>query len=320
MKAIVCHRYGPPEVLQLEELEKPTPKENQVLIKVHAASINAADYRPRTGKPFWLRLMMGSLTKPKDPLVGSDVAGVVEAVGDAVTRFRLGDEVFGCAHGSMAEYTLAKEVNLGKKPANQSFEAAAAVPIAALTALQGLRDSGKIQAGQRVLIQGASGGVGNFAIQIARTYGAEVTAVVSTRNVEMARSLGAENVLDYKKEDFTKKTQQHDLIFAVNGYHPLSAYKQALKPNGIYVCAGGTFPQIFQSMLLGGLVSEKGGRTLMNMGVAKVKQDDLIKLGEMLETGKIIPVIDRQYPLSETVAAFKYVEETHPQGKVVITV
>lgn len=320
MKAIVCRRYGPPEVLQLEEIEKPTPAENQVLIKVHAASINAADYRPRTGKPFLLRVMMGALTKPKDPLVGTDVAGVVEAVGAAVTRFRPGDEVFGGAHGSMAEFALAREGNLVKKPANQSFEAAAAVPTAAITALQGLRDSGKIQAGQRVVIQGASGGVGVFAVQIAKAFGAEVTGVCSTRNVEMVRSLGADYVMDYKKEDFTKNAQQYDLIFAVNGYHPLSAYKRALKPQGRYVCAGGTFPQIFQSMLLGGLVSEKGGRTLLNMGIAKFKQEDMVTLGEILAAGKLAPVIDRKYPLNETAAAFKYVEETHPQGKVVITI
>jgi NADPH:quinone reductase-like Zn-dependent oxidoreductase len=320
MKAVVSTKYGPPEVLQLQDVEKPTPRDNQVLIKVHASSINAKEYRMRGGKPFLLRLMIGGLRKPKDPRVGSDVAGVVEAIGENVTQFHPGDEVFGCATGSFAEYVLAREIYIAKKPANVSFEAAAATPVAALTALQGIRFAGGIKPGQKVLIQGASGGVGMFAVQLAKFFGAEVTAVCSTRNLDMVRSLGAEHVIDYTKEDVTRSQQCYDLIFAINGYHSLLAYKRILCPQGIYVCAGGTLPQIFQAMLLGSLVSEKGGRKLTSMGIAQVKQEDLVYLGELLEAGKINPFIDQCYPLTEIVAASRYVEDQHPQGKVVITI
>jgi len=320
MKAIVYTRYGPPDVLQIAEVEKPIPNENQLLIKVHAASVNAGDYRVRGGKPFLLRLVIGGLLKPKDSRLGSDVAGRVEAVGENVKQFRPGDEVFGCAHGAFAEYVLAKEANLALKPANRSFEEAAAVPVAALTALQGYRYAGGIQPGQKVLVQGASGGVGIFAVQLAKLFEAEVTAVCSPRNLEMARSMGADHVIDYTQEDFTKSGQQYDLIYAVNGYHSLLAYKRALSPQGIYVCAGGTLPQIFQAMLLGSLMSEKGGKKISSMGIAKVNQEDLVYLGELLDSGKIAPVIDRSYPLREIAEAFRYVEERHAQGKVVITV
>ena len=320
MKAVRCATYGPPEVLEIAEIEKPVPKENQVLVKVVAASINAGDYRVRAGKPFLLRLVMGGLRKPADPRVGSDVAGVVEAVGENVTRFRPGDEVFGCAKGAFAEYVLAREAYLVLKPASRSFAEAAAVPVAALTALQGLRYAGEIQPGQKVLIQGASGGVGIFAVQLAKLSGAEVTAVCNPRNLDMVRSLGADIVIDYTQEDFTRNRQQYDLIFAVNGYHSLSAYKRALSPQGVYVCAGGTLPQIFQAMLLGSLLSAKGGKKLGSMGIAEVRHEDLVYLGGLLEAGKIVPVIDRSYPLDEIVDAFRYVEEKHAQGKVVITV
>jgi len=320
MKAIVYTRYGPPDVLQIAEVEKPIPNENQLLIKVHAASVNAGDYRVRGGKPFLLRLVIGGLLKPKDSRLGSDVAGRVEAVGENVKQFRPGDEVFGCAHGAFAEYVLAKEANLALKPANRSFEEAAALPVAALTALQGYRYAGGIQPGQKVLVQGASGGVGIFAVQLAKLFEAEVTAVCSPRNLEMARSMGADHVIDYTREDFTKSGQQYDLIYAVNGYHSLLAYKRALSPQGIYVCAGGTLPQIFQAMLLGSLMSEKGGKKISSMGIAKVNQEDLVYLGELLDSGKIAPVIDRSYPLREIAEAFRYVEERHAQGKVVITV
>ena len=320
MKAIVCEKYGLPDVLKIVEVEKPAPKENQVLIKVHAASINAGDYRVRTGKPFLLRLMTGGLQKPKDSRVGSDVAGRVEAVGENVKQFQPGDEVFGCAKGAFAEYVLAREAYLALKPANRSFEEAAAVPVAALTALQGLRDAGGIRSGQKVLIQGASGGVGMFAVQLAKSFGAEVTAVCSPRNLDMARSIGADHVIDYTQEDFTRSRQRYDLILAVNGYHSLSAYQRALSPQGIYVCAGGTLPQFFQAILLGSLMSRNGGKKLGSMGIAKVNQEDLVYLGQLLEAGKIAPVIDRSYPLSEIVEAFRYVEEKHAQGKVAITV
>jgi NADPH:quinone reductase-like Zn-dependent oxidoreductase len=320
MKAIVYHKYGPADVLQLEEVEKPAPKENQVLIKVHAASINAVDYRMMRADPFFVRLMGGGFLAPKDTRIGSDVAGTVEGVGENVKQFQVGDEVFGCAHGTFAEYALARESSLALKPANRSFEQAAAVPVGALTALQGLRDTGGIKPGQRVLIQGASGAVGLFALQLAKVFGAEVTAVCSTRNVEVARSLGADHIIDYTKEDFTENSHHYDLIFAVNGYHSLAAYKRALNPQGIYVCAGGTMPQIFQALLLGPWISEKGGRKLGSMGIAKARQEDLIILGELLQVGKIVPFIDRCYPLREAVEAMRYVEDIHAQGKVVVTV
>jgi NADPH:quinone reductase-like Zn-dependent oxidoreductase len=320
MKAIVYTKYGPPDVLQVQEVEKPTPKGNQVLVKVHAASVNAGDYRVRRGKPFLLRLMTGGLVKPKNTRVGSDVAGRVEAVGENIKQFRPGDEVFGCATGAFAEYVLAREANLAFKPANRSFEEAASVPVAALTALQGIRYAGETQPGQKVLIQGASGGVGTFAVQLAELFGAEVTAVCSTKNLDMARAIGADHVIDYTREDFTRNRQCYDLIFAVNGYHSLLAYQRALCPRGIYVCAGGSLPQIFQAMILGSLMSRKGGKKISSMGIAKVNQEDLVYLGALLETGKIAPVIDRRYPLSDIVEAFRYVEDTHAQGKVVITV
>ncbi len=319
MKAIVHTKYGPPDVLQLKEVEKPTPKENQILVKVQAASINAADYRMMRANPFPLRLMLGGLLRPKDPRFGSDAAGRVEAVGENVKQFRPGDEVFGCAKGAFAEYALAREDYLALKPVNISFEKAAAVPVAALTALQGIRCAGEIRPGQKVLIQGASGGVGTFAVQLAKLFGAEVTAVCSTRNLDMARSIGADHVIDYTKEDFTRNQERYDLIFAVNGYHSLSAYKRALNPQGIYVCAGGTLPQIFQAMLLGPSMSRKGGKKIGSMGIAKVNQKDLVYLGELLQAGKIVPLIDRCYPLSEVPEAVRYVEEKHAQGKVVIT-
>ena len=320
MKAILQTKYGSPDVLQLSDVEKPTPKENQVLVKVHAASINALDYRLMRAKPFFFRLMGGGVLKPKDMRFGRDVAGRVEAVGENVTQFKPGDEIFGSANGAFAEYVLARESYIALKPANRSFEEAAAVPIAALTALQGLRDTAGIRSGQKVLIQGASGGVGAFAVQLAKSFGTEVTAVCSPRNLKLMRSLGADNIIDYTKEDFTKSGQRYDLIFAVNGYHSLSSYKRALCPQGRYVCAGGTLPQIFQAMLLGSRVSEKDGRKLSSMGVAKVDQKDLVYLGELLAAGKIAPVIDAHYPLSKTAEAVTYVEEKHAQGKVVITV
>ena len=320
MKAVTYYNYGSPDVLQIEEIEKPTPGENQVLVKVHATSINAGDYRVMRADPFFIRLMTGGFLKPKDTRLGGDVAGVVEAVGEKVTQFRPGDKVFGGRHGAFAEYVCAREGLLALKPSNLSFEQAAAVPIGALTALQGLRDAGGIRAGQKVLIQGASGSVGMFAVQIAKSFGAEVTAVCSTRNLDMARSIGADHVIDYKKEDFTKSGKTYDLIYAANGYHPLTAYKRALRPQGVYVCAGGTMPQFLQAMFFGSLVSQKGGKKLTSMGIAKINQEDLNYLGKLLETGKIAPVIDRTYPFSEIAEAMRYVENIHAQGKVVISV
>ncbi len=244
MKAIVYHNYGSPDVLRLEEVQKPTLEENEVLVKVHAASVNALDWHLLTADIFLVRLMTGGVLKPKGTRLGADVAGRVEAVGRNVKQFRPGDavfgDVFGYGYGSFAEYVSAPESALTLKPANLSFEQAAAAPLAAITALQGLRDRGQIRPGQKVLIQGASGGVGTFAVQIAKVFGAEVTAVCSTRNVDQARSLGADHVIDYTQKDFTQNGQRYDLIFAANGYHPLSAYKRALTPQGIYVMAVGT--------------------------------------------------------------------------------
>jgi NADPH:quinone reductase-like Zn-dependent oxidoreductase len=323
MKAIVYTRYGPPEVLQLKEVAKPTPKEDEVLVKVHAASVNAYDWHLLSADIFLVRLMGGGLLKPKNTILGADIAGRVEAVGRNVKQFQPGDEVFGdiagCGNGGFAEYVSVPENALALKPANLSFEEAAAVPMAAVTALQGLRDQGKIQPGQKVLINGASGGVGTFAVQIAKSFGAEVTAVCSTRNLDMARSIGADQVIDYTQEDFTQNGQQYDLILAVNGYHPILAYKRALTPKGIYVMAGGTPAQIFQAMLLGPWMSKTGGKKMGNVS-AKQSQTDLVYLKGLLEAGKIKPVIDKCYPLSETAEALRYRGEGHARGKVVITV
>ena len=320
MKAIRHTKYGPPDVLQLDEVEKPAPKDHQVLVKVHAASVNALDWRPFTMPSLLIRLMSGGASKPKDPSVGVDVAGTVEAVGKDVTEFQPGDEVFGVAPGSFAEYVANGASKFAHKPAHMSFEQAAAIPVAAFTALQGLRDNGKIQAGQKVLIDGASGGVGIYAVQIAKSFGAEVTAVCRTRNLDMVRSIGADHVIDYTREDFTKKDQRYDLILAVNGYHPIQNYRRALGPNGICVVAGGSFSQIIQSLLLGPLISKFSNKKIGFMGVAKTSKEDLLVLKELLEAGKVVPVIDKCYPLSETAEAVKYLIEEHGRGKVVITV
>jgi NADPH:quinone reductase-like Zn-dependent oxidoreductase len=320
VKAVLCRKYGGPEALQLEEIETPTPGENQVLVKVHAASANAADYRTMRGRPILIRPLIGGLLRPKDPRLGVDLAGRVEAVGDKVERFRPGDEVFGWAKGAFAEFALTREPNLAPKPANSSFEEAAAVPVAALTALQGIRLAGGVQPGKRVLVQGASGGVGTFAVQLAKFFGAEVTAVCSPRNLDTARSIGADHVVDYTRVDFTRSGLQYDLVFAANGHHSLLAYRRALTPQGVYVCAGGSMAQFLEAMLLGRWMSRKGGRKLLSMGTAKVDRQDLEYLGQLLDAGSMFPLIDRVYPLSEVPAAIHYLEETHAQGKVVIRV
>jgi NADPH:quinone reductase-like Zn-dependent oxidoreductase len=323
MKAIVCPKYGLPDVLQFKDVEKPTPKDDEVLVKIHAASVNMYDWHLMTADIFLVRFMGGGMLKPKNTRVGADVAGRVEAVGRNVTQFQQGDEVFGDlaghGNGSFAEYVAASERAFALKPANLSFEEAAAVPMAAVTALQGLRDQGHIQPGQRVLIQGASGGVGTFAVQIAKSFGAEVTAVCSTRNLDLARSRGADHVIDYTKEDFTKSGQQYDLILGVNGYHPLSAYKLALTPKGIYIMAGGSQAQIFQAMLLGPWMSKTGGKKMGGVS-ARPTKEDLVFVRNLLEAGKVVPVIDRRYPLSEAAEALRYLGEGHARGKIVITV
>jgi NADPH:quinone reductase-like Zn-dependent oxidoreductase len=322
MKAIVYTEYGSPDVLQLQEVTKPAPKDNEVLIKIHAVSVNAADCYLMRGSPFLLRLEFGFL-KPKRTILGADIAGRVEAVGKNVKQFQPGDEVFGdlsgCGLGGFAEYVAVPENVLVLKPASITFEQAAAIPMAALTALQGLRDKGQIKPGQKVLINGASGGVGTFAVQIAKAFGAEVTAVCSTRKLDMVRSLGADHVIDYTQEDFTQNGQRYDLIIGANGYHPILAYKRALNPGGIYIVTGGSMKQIFETMLLGSLVAINGSKKLTNL-MSKPNPKDLAFMIELIEAGKVIPVIDRCYPLSEVAEALRYVGAGQARGKVIITV
>ena len=320
MKAIVCTQYGPPDVLQFTEVAKPTPKDDEVLIKIHAASVNPIDSYLMRGPLFFLP-MIGGLLKPKHKIPGCDIAGRVEAVGRNVKQFQPGDQVFGATSGGgFAEYVCAIEDKLALKPANLSFQDAAAVPIAAITALQGLRDQGRIQRGHKVLVDGASGGVGTFAVQIAKSFGAAVTAVCSTRNVDRARSLGADHVIDYTREDFTRSGQRYDLILGANAYHSIFDYRRALNQDGIFVGAGGRggLVQMLQAMLLVTLLS-RIGRKKMCLFLAKVNKKDLVFLKDLLEARKIVPVIDRRYPLSRVAEALRYLEEGHAQGKVVIT-
>ncbi len=320
MKAIVHTKYGSPEVLQFKEVENPLPNDHQVLVKVHAASVNTLDLALRG--PILARTITGGLFKPKDLRLGVDFAGRVEAVGGNVTQFQPGNEVFGRGLGAFAEYVCAREDAVALKPTTLTFEAAAAVPVAALTALQGLRDKGQIQRGQKVLIHGASGGVGTFAVQIAKAFGAEVTAVCSTRNVDMVRSIGADLVIDYTHEDFTRNGKKYDLILAVNGYHAISAYRRALCPEGTYIMVGASkahlYQALLQALLLGPVISKTGGQKMSFM-LAKPNQKDLAFVKELLEAGKVVPVIDRRYPLSETAEALRYLEAGHARGKVVIT-
>ncbi len=319
MKAIVYSKYGPPDVLQLEEVEMPVPKDDEVLIKVHASSINDWDWCLLRGTPFINRLLYG-LHKPKRQILGSDIAGRVEEVGKNVKQFKPGDEVFGdlCGRwGCFAEYVCARENTLALKPPRMTFEQAAALPQAAVLALQGLRDKRQIQPGQKVLINGAGGGAGTFALQIAKSFGAEVTGVDSTRKLDMMRSIGADQVIDFTQEDFTKNEQHYDLILDLMGFHSIFDYKRALCPRGIYIMVGGSSARIFQVMFLGPLISMTGSK---KMGVLAHKPNkDLAFLKELFEAGKVIPVIDRRYPLNEVAEAFRYFGEGHARGKVVIT-
>jgi NADPH:quinone reductase-like Zn-dependent oxidoreductase len=321
MKAIVYTKYGSPDVLEFKEVDKPTPKDDEVLVKVIAVSVNAADLHLLRADPFLIRLSSG-LLNPKNHILGSDIAGRVEAVGRNVQQFKPGDEVFGDISaggwGGFAEYACARADALVLKPANLSFEEAAAVPMAAVTALQGLRNKGKIQPGQKVLINGASGGVGTFAVQIAKAFEANVTAVSSTQNLDKLRSIGADQVIDYTKEDFAKNGQQYDLILAANGDRSIGDYQRALAPKGTYVMSGGSMTQMTQAMMLGPWYSKSGGQTMGNL-LAKPNKQDLAFMKELLETGKVKPVIDRCYPLNQTAEAVRYLEEGHAQGKVIIT-
>jgi len=316
MKAIVYTKFGSPDVLQLTEVEKPIPKDNEILIKVHAASVNAYDWRHLRADPFLIRLMGAGLLKPKHRILGADIAGQVEAVGSNVNQFQPRDEVFGeGSYGGFAEYVCVDENRFVLKPANLTFEEAAAVPMAALTALQGLRDKGQIQTRQKVLINGASGGVGTYAVQIAKSFEAEVTGVCSTTKIDLVRSIGADHVIDYTQEDVTKNRQQYDLIFDIAAYRSILKYKRILSPNGIYVMAGGSMARIFQLMF----ISMTGVKN-MRLMVANVNQKDLLFIKELLEVGKLKSIIDKRYPLNETAEALRYLEEGHARGKVVITV
>jgi NADPH:quinone reductase-like Zn-dependent oxidoreductase len=318
VKAIAQTSYGPPDALQYLETAKPSPKDNEVLVRVHASSVNAMDWRLFTFPRFIRRLMGLGLRRPKYSSCGADVAGRVEAVGPAVTQFQPGDDVFGVLRGAYAEYACGPESKLVLKPAGVSFEAAAAVPVAGLTALQALREA-RVQPGQTVLINGAGGGVGSFAVQIAKAFGAEVTAVCSTRNQEVARMLGAGHVIDYTREDFTKSGRRYDVIIAANGYHSIFAYKRALNPNGIYVVLGGAMLQMLQQVVLGPTLLRFDTRRFRGL-MANVNQKDLLSLKDLLEAGQIAPVIDRRYPLADVAGAIIYLCAGHSSGKVVINV
>jgi NADPH:quinone reductase-like Zn-dependent oxidoreductase len=324
MKAILHCEYGGPEVLTLVDVEKPTPAENQILVKVRAASINPLDLTIRG--PWLLRPLFG-MRKPRDTRLGVDYAGTVEAVGKNVTQFKPGDDVFGARNGALAEYVCGlADRYVVLKPANMTFEQAASVPVAAITAVQGLRDKGKIQPGQKVLINGASGGVGTFAVQIAKSFGTEVTGVCSTRNVDLVRSIGADHVIDYTKEDFTKTDQRYDLIFDLVGNHSFSERRRILNPNGICVMAGvgGAGWHDGMAMRLAGELNAYLASRFVSQKfvayIAKLNKEDLIILGDLMRSGKVIPVIDRTYKLREVSAALGYLEEGHARGKVVITV
>lgn len=317
MKAILFTEYGSPDILRLMDIEIPTPKDNEILVKVYATSANPADWHNMRGEPFLARLTNG-LFKPKNPRLGADLAGRVEAVGENVTQFKVGDDVFGGmaldGMGSFAEYVCTNENDLALKPAKLTFAQVASVPLAGYTALQGLRDKGQIRSGQKVLINGASGGVGTFAVQIAKSFGTEVTGVCSTRNLDMVRSIGADHVIDYTKKDFTKNGQRYDLIFDAVGNRSVSDLKRALNPNGICSVAGFTsMSRLFQIMLL-------GGKNVGMMETAKANKKDLMIIKELLEAGKIVPVIDKTYPLSKTAEAIRYLETGRASGKVIIAV
>jgi NADPH:quinone reductase-like Zn-dependent oxidoreductase len=326
MKAVVYTDYGTPDVLQIRDIKKPVPNDDQVLVRVRAASVNPYDWHFIRGTPYVMRLMMAGIRKPKDPRLGVDYAGTVEAVGKNVTQFKPGDEVFGNKSGAFAEYLCARaDRAIVLKPPNLTFEQAASVPVAALTALQGLRDKGHVQPGQKVLINGASGGVGTFAVQIAKSFGADVTGVCSGRNVDLVRSLGADHVIDYTKEDFSKGDERYDVILDNVGTQPLSGFRRVLKPNGICVMIGGGGPnegkwvgpmaRPIKALLMSPFISQKIG-----MMMAEGNKDDLNTLADLMQSGKVTPVIDRTYPLSEIREAIRYLETGRARGKVIITV
>ena len=320
MKAIVYHKYGTPEVLQLKEVPTPTPKDNEVLIKIHATSVNSWDWDLLRGTPFLVRLVGGGISKPKISILGADIAGTVEATGKNVTRFKVGDEAFGDLSGGnwggFAEFVCAQEKELALKPPRISFEQAASLPQAAVMALQGVRDYGKVKPGHKVLINGAGGGIGSFAIQMAKEAGVEITGVDSAIKFELMKSLGANHTIDYKQEDFTKNGEQYDLILDVVGHHSIYDYKRALTPTGNYRMIGGPTPLIFQSVFVAPFITMF---TEKKMGIlAQETNKDLAYLAEMVETGKLNPIIDKVFTLSETPKALKYLGNGRALGKVII--
>ena len=321
MKAIIQNNYGSFDVLKYGETQIPTPLDDDVLVRVHASAINYGNMVSVMGKPLMARFSSG-LFKPKNLNPGSDVAGRVEAVGKNVTLFKPGDEVYGDnfngGQGTYAEYVCVPEKELALKPASIPFEDAAAVPQAALVALQGLRNEGRIQAGQKVLITGASGGNGTYAVQLAKAFGAEVTAVISTRHIELVRSIGADHVIDYTRDDFADNEAQYDLIVCMGGYRPLKDYAHAIRPGGTFVWAGGQLKGLFETMLLGSRVGRKGKKKMISLS-HQSNQDDLVYVGGLMEAGKVKTVIDRSFSLEETAEAFRHYQAGHMQGKVVIT-
>ena len=323
MKAIIQSEYGSPDVLSLAEVDQPTLSDHGVLVRIHAASVHAGDWHLMRGTPFLLRLIYGGILKPKFQILGTDMAGQVEAVGRNITQFKPGDRVFGdlseCGFGTFAEYVCVPEKALVLKPTNITFEQAATVPVSALAALQGLRDAGQIQSGQKVLINGASGGVGSFAVQIAKAFGAEVTGVCSTKKVDMVRSIGADHVIDYTKDDITKYRQHYDLVLDAAAYRSVFKYLPALKPQGTYVMVGGSTARFFQVMIFGAWISKIAGRNIKFL-TSQPNQADLIVLKDLIEAGKIVPRIDLCYPLSEVPAAIRYVELRQVRGKVAISI
>ncbi len=323
MKAIVCTRYGPLELLQVAEVEKPVPVENEVLVEVHASSVTAASLMAVTGKPLMARMTGGGAFRPAHRIPGTDLAGRVAAVGKNVKQFRPGDAAFGDISddgaGAFAEYVSVPEHTLAPMPANTSFEETAPAAQAAAVALQGIRDMGKVRPGEKVLVYGASGGIGTYAVQLAKHFKADVTGVCSTRNLDLVRSIGADHVIDYTREDFARNGKHYDLILATAGYRSIFDYRRALSPGGRYVATGGAMAQIFQPIILGPLLSMAGSRKFSTLS-HKANQNDLILIKELLEAGKIKTVIDRRYKLSETPEALKYYGGGHARGKVVITV
>ncbi|MEE3715877.1 NAD(P)-dependent alcohol dehydrogenase [Tumidithrix elongata RA019] len=321
MSAIVQTEYGSTDVLSLQEVDKPVMSDNGVLVRVHAAAVHAGDWHLMRGTPFLIRFIFGGILKPKIKILGTDVAGRVESVGKDVTQFQIGDEVFGdlteCGFGAFAEYVCATEAVLAFKPTTLSFEEAATVPVSALAALQGLRDYGQIQAGQKVLINGASGGVGSFAVQIAKAFGAEVTAVCSTKKIEMVRSLGADHAIDYTQIDVTKNGRHYDLILDVAAYRSVFDYLPVLKTKGRYVLVGGSTARLFQVLFFGAWISRLSRRQVKCL-VSKPNQADLLVLKDLIEAGKITPFIDRRYSLSEVPTAIRHIEERQVMGKIAI--